>query len=746
MVTKQEDGYLHSGVTKKFKDGTFDIGNSTYSTCDHNPPHFYVGFNKAKVIPGKKIITGPAYMVLEDIPLPVILPFGFFPIQTKLAASGIIIPKIGQSNELGYNLREGGYYFAISDNFDLKLTGDIYTNGTWVLNGSSNYIKRYRYSGRFSINFANNITGHKGLPDYSKSNNYRVDWTYAQDPKASPGSRFSASVSMSSNSYDRQNSYVPAEHVNTTRQSSVSYSKSWLGTPFDFSTSLNQSQNLANQTIFLNLPKGTFNMARIYPLKPANMKGQSKWWQELQFQYSASVDNQINTYDSLLFTKDLFKNMKNGFKHDAPLSIQIRPFKNLPGFTISPSLTYSGVLYTQKYNYRWDPSYYDPDKNEVIPKMVTDTLKGLYYGQSVNASVGTGISPQIYGTYQFRNPNSRVQAIRHIIKPTVGFSYTPYLQGLTTNMYQTVQIDTAGRKGTYSIFQGNIFGTPSLPQRSGAVTFGLVNILEAKVFEKNDTTGKPKKVKLIDNFSMNTSYSIFADSLKWAPLVMSYRSVLFENFNIAATANFSFYGLDSKGNTFNVFYLDQEHKLLRLTGFSTSLDFDLGRLLKKKTEKATPQQLAGQQSVQTDDATTMAKGGKLFAPATASTQNQPGGSLPLDKFGYVNFEMPWSLRVAYTFNYSKPALTSSVMQTMTLQGDVSITRKIKVTYTTGYDISRKEITMTSIGIYRDLHCWEMSVDWIPIGYMKSWNFTIKVKSSVLADLKYNRRKDFHDQF
>jgi lipopolysaccharide assembly outer membrane protein LptD (OstA) len=746
MSTKQEGGYLHSGVTKKFKDGSFDIGKSTYSTCDATPPDYYVAFNRAKVIPGKKIITGPAYMVLEGIPLPLIIPFGFFPIQTKRAASGIIIPKIGESASLGYSLRDGGYYFAISDNVDLAVTGDIYTNGTWTINAASRYLIRYRFSGNFMFSYASNVTGHKGLSDYVKTNNYRIDWRYNQDPKAHPGSTFAASVSMSSSSYDQQNSYIPSEHVNTSRQSSISYSKTWTGTPFDFSTSVNQSQNVETKTVFLDLPKATFNMARIYPLKPENMTGQSKWWQELQFQYSASLDNQINTYDSLLFTSNVFKHMNNGFQHTAPLSIQIRPFRKRPGFTISPSLTYSGVLYTQKYSYRWDPNYYDPSINKVVPKMVQDTLKGLFYGQAFNASVGSAISPQIYGTYQFKNPNSRIQAIRHTIKPSIGFSYTPYLKGLSTNMYQTVQIDTTGRIGKYSVFQNNIFGTPSLSQRSGSITFGLVNTLEAKVFQKNDTTGKPKKVKLIDNFSINTLYSIFADSLKWAPLVMSYRTVLFENINIAASSTFNFYGLDKNGYTHNEFYWTQDHKLLRLTGFSTSLDFDLGRLIKKKTGKPAATATATESTTplqdQSDD---MSKRG-LFATDQSSPQPQSTGNLPLDKFGYVNFDMPWSLRVAYSFYYNKPSFATQITQTVVMQGDVSLTKKIKVTYTTGYDLTRKELTMTSIGVWRDLHCWEMSVNWIPIGYMKSWNFTIKVKASVLADLKYNRSKDFHDNY
>jgi len=752
MSTKQEQGYLHSGVTKKFKDGSFDIGKSTYSTCDAFPPHFYVAFNRAKVIPGKKIITGPAYMVLEDIPLPLALPFGFFPINTKRAASGIIIPKLGQSTTLGYSLRDGGYYFAISDNIDLSLTGDVYTNGTWEIDANSNYLKRYKYAGKLSLRIASNVSGHKGLSDYSKSTNYKINWTYAQDARAHPGSRFSASVNMSSSSFDKQNSYNPSEHVTTTRQSSISYSRSWSGTPFDLSTSLNQSQNVANKTVFLDLPKAQFNVQRIYPLKPANMSGQSKWWQELQISYSASVDNQINTYDSILFTKAVFRNMRNGFKHDAPISFVIRPFKSLhgagalsnilQGITLSPNMTYSGVMYLQKYNFHWNPDYYDAYTNKKIGQVVQDTLHGLFYGQSMNAAFSTGINPQIFGSYKF-GQNSRIQEIRHVMKPSVSFSYTPYLKGLSTNMYQTVQSDTTGRTTRYSIFQNNIYGTPSLGNRSGIISFGLVNTLEAKIFQKNDTTGKPKKVKLIDNFSMATTYNIFADSLRWSPLSMNYRSVLFENLNIAATGTFSFYGLDSKGVTHNTFYWTQSHIPLRLTGFSTSLDLDIGKLLSGKKKK--PGQVQSPQNSQPPSGMQeQGTEGNLYAPAQATSQENT--ALPLDQYGYVNFDMPWSLRAAYTFNLSKPSLSTNIVQTVTLQGDVSLTKKTKITYTTGYDIQKKVITMTSVGIYRDLHCWEMSIEWIPVGYMKSWSFTIKVKASVLADLKYDRRKDFHDTY
>jgi hypothetical protein len=393
-------------------------------------------------------------------------------------------------------------------------------------------------------------------------------------------------------------------------------------------------------------------------------------------------------------------------------------------------------MYTQKYEKYWVPNYFDAAINQVNPTVVTDTLRGLFYGQAVNASIGTGLSPQIFGTYSFTNPRSRIQAIRHIIRPSVGFSYVPVLEGLSSNMWREVQVDTTGNTREYSIFEGNIYGTPSLSGRSGGITFSLVNIVEAKVFEKNDTTGKPKKVKIIDNFTMNTSYNIFADSLRWAPLNMSYRTVLFGNFNIAASGVFSFYAFDSKGRTTNAFYLSQNKKLLRMTGLNLSLDFDLGQLFQKKKKGASTTSTPGSMlNNQQDD----------FSPPPNPVN--PQNNLPLqnqERYGYAEFNMPWSMRVAYNIYYTKPANISTINQTLQLGGSVSLTKKTNINYTTGFDIAAKAITMTSIGIQRDLHCWVINFDWIPIGYMKSWQFTIRPKASMFKDLKYEKRKDFHD--
>ena len=733
IITKQEDGLLHSQFTKLLEDGTSNISKSTYSTCDADTPHFYINLPKARIYPGKKIISGPGNLVLEGIPLPLFIPFGYFPVQTKKAASGLLIPRIGQERQRGYSLTEGGYYFAVSDYFDLSVKGNLYSNGTWMATAMSSYNRLYKYNGNFSFSYADNKTGHKGLQDYSTSKNYRLGWTFNQDPKSSPGSRFSASVNMSSSEFDRNNSYTVVEHITTSRQSSVSYSKSW--DRFNLSTSMNHSQNVANKTVALNLPKANLNMNRIYPLKGKNSSGPAKWYQELQLSYSASLDNQINTLDSLLFTPSVFDNMRTGFKHEAPLSFQIRPFNN---FSISPSVTYTGVLYTQKIERVWVLD--DPKTGERVAKAVNDTSRGVFYGQAFNPSIGASFSPQIFGTYQFTNPDSRVEAVRHVIKPSVSFNYVPALKGLSSDMYRQVQVDTLEHYSPfYSIFDGNIFGTPSASSKSGNISLSLVNIIEAKVFAKDDTTGKAEKVKIIDNFGITTAYNVFADSLRWAPVSMQLRTTLFKNINISASSGFSLYGVNSNGQAVKTFAFEQNGKLMRLTNFQTGLDLSISDLLKGKKDKSNTD--AGGAKNAFDQGTN--PGAEMPVP---DGQLPQGTASTTDQYGYPAFDIPWTLNVSYSLNYYKAGLKPTIQQAVTFSGNVTITKKMSATYTSGYDFTGKEITMTQIGMTRDLHCWEMSFNWVPNGTMKMWNFTIRVKAAVLGDLKYERRKDYHDTY
>ncbi|MCD4770667.1 MAG: hypothetical protein K8R35_10930 [Bacteroidales bacterium] len=742
IITEQEGGFLHSDITKMHDDGNLHVQGSKYTTCDAPHPHFYMSLNKAKMIPGEKIISGPAYLVVEDIPLPLALPFGYFPVQ-KEVSSGIIIPQYGEENRRGYFMKGGGYYFAVSDYFDFRVTGDLYSNGTWRLNTGTNYRKRYKYNGNFSFNYANNVSGHKGLEDFTKSTNYSVRWTHSQDAKARPGSRFSASVNMSSTGYDKENSYVVSDHINSTKQSSISYTKSWKGTPFNLSSSVNQSQNSGNKSVSFNLPRMTFGMGRIYPLK-SKSSGSTKWWQELQVQYTAKLDNRLNTVDTVLFTPQMWDELNNGFKHDIPITIPLRPFNN---FSISPQLRYSGVLYTKRMEKTWEERYYDPVLNDTIYKLVEEEIPGLFYGQAFSPSIGAGYSPQIFGTYVPNNPDSRIIAIRHVLKPAVSFSYIPALDGWSTDMYREVQKDTLGNIQEYSIFENSIYGTPALSKRSSAVSFSLTNIIEAKVGVKNDTTGKEEKVKIIENFALNTSYNLFADSLNWSPLTMTIRTRLLKEISVTARGAFDFYTVDELNRKINTTVWESDGKPFRMTSFNLSLGFDLKRVFDNifsATESESDQ--GGSSGSQRS----MGKPGGPGGPGRIE-----GGDIPdpftslseemmFDEYGYTEFNVPWSLRVAYNFYYSKRAIKPTINQNLTLNGRVTLTSNWGITYSTGYDFRMKEITMTRVGITRDLHCWEMSLNWIPAGYMKSWDFTIRAKASLLQDLKYERRKDYHD--
>lgn len=743
IMTEEEEGFLHSNVTKRQDDGSLHVQGSRYTTCEAEHPHFYVSLPRAKVIPDEKIVSGPAYLVLEDIPLPLVLPFGYFPVQ-KEYASGILIPKYGEENNRGYFLKGMGYYFAVSDYFDLSFTGDIYTNGTWRLSAATNYRKRYKFSGNFSFNYANNVNGYRGLEDYSKTSNYSVRWSHSQDTKAKPGTRFSASVNLSSAGFDRENSYNVQEHVNTTKQSSVSYSRTWAGTPFNFSASLNHSQNSAAKTVSLNLPKINFGMSRIYPLKSIGSGGATKWWQELQLQYTASLDNRISTTDEKMFTGEMFEDMKNGFQHDIPVSLPIRPFNN---FSISPSLRYSGVLYTERTFKRWEPEYIDPVTNDTVSKVISEQEEGFFYGHAVNPSLSASYSPQIFGMYQFTNPDSRVVAVRHVMKPSVSFSFVPAVEGLSSDMYREVQVDTSGRITEYSIYENGIFSTPSLSRRNGSLNFSLTNIIEAKVRERKDTANAERKVKIIDNFALNTSYDLFGDSLKWSPLSMVMRTTLFNELGISARGNFDFYGTDSLFRRINTSVWSLNRRPVRMTNFNISLNFELNKLLKTFIGEKTEDEAAASRPA--DTGTPM--GGMPRSLEEAGRQQGPGGTqggqeMMFDEYGYVNFNVPWTMRIAYNFYYTKTREESVINQNITMNGNVTLTKNFAITYSTGYDFRSKEITMTRIGIRRDLHCWEMSFNWIPTGYLKSWDFTIRVKASVLQDLKYERRKDYHDNY
>jgi|WetSurMetagenome_2_1015567.scaffolds.fasta_scaffold01168_5 lipopolysaccharide assembly outer membrane protein LptD (OstA) len=726
IKTEQEGGYLNSNTAKMNPDKTVFVDNSTYSTCDAEDPHFYIALKRAKFYPGEKIVSGPAHLVVLGIPLPIFIPYGFFPIQSK-KSSGFILPSFGQNSSMGYSMTNGGFYFAGNDFYDLKLIGSLYTNGSWSGTMESTYRMRYRFNGKFSVSFANNITGYKGMPSYSKVNNYKIIWNHAQDSKANPTSTFSANVNMSSTSYDKENSYTIADQNSTTRQSGISYSKTWQGNVTkNFTTSFSHTQNNSTGVVSMTLPSGTFTVSRFYPFKPKNPV-KDRWYQNIEMQYTARYKNDVSTYDSILFKPETWKRMNNGFAHDIPVSIPIKAFSN---FTISPALTYSGVLYSRKIIKRWDTDHRDINTDTIAPAVVNDTVYGAFYGHAIKPSISASFSPSLYGTYRFTNPKARIQAIRHVIKPSVSFSYVPSFPGLTSDMFRRVRTsDTTF--ADYSIFDSNVYGAPAAPSKSGSVGFKLDNILEGKL-ASSDTTGKQKKFKFFDNLSASTSYNIFAKTFKWSPISTRFQTTIAKNISLSMGATFNMYAIDDKGVAYNKFAYVEKQGLARLTNYNLSLGFDLAQLLGVENNKKTE---TGQQQTP----------GKNSSKPDSHNSPEPSGS-NFDEYGYSVFNMPWSLRVSYSYNYGKPGLKKTTSSSFNFSGSVKFTPKMALTYSSGYDFTGKRMSNTNMGITRDLHCWQMTVSWIPVGSFKFWSFTIQPKAGVLQDLKYERKRDRHETY
>ncbi len=727
IVTEQEGGYLHSGKTKKMADGSINIAQGKYTTCDAPEPHFYMALTKAKVIPEDKIVSGPAYMVVEDIPLPLILPFGFFPNQ-KTKASGILIPEWGEEKNRGFFLRNGGYYFALNDYFDMALTGDLYSNGTWGVSARSSYKVRYKFGGSVGLRYYNNVSGDLDIGNYVKKMDYAINWSHNQDAKSSPTSTFSAQVNMSSSSFDQNQSYNEDNYLTTTKQSSISYSKRWLGSPFNFSGSMNHSQNSQNQTVSLSLPKLAFNMNRINPFRNlSKTPGTSKWYQNIELSYRANMENKINTYDTILFTSEVFDDMDPGFKHEIPLTANFRPFNN---FSIAPRVQYSGVLYNKSIRKHWDDAYVDPETGLVEPRVITDTINGIQYAHSFLPAISATFNPKIFGMYQFKNPEAKVVAIRHLMTPTFSFSYVPDMRGIAPNYYDTVQVDTTGRTQVYSYFENRIYGTPSFNGRSGTINFTLNNNVEMKVRTDADSTSEFKKVKLLDNLQFSTNYNLFADSLNLSPVNFSgYTKVYKDNFRLNFTGSFDPYALNESGHKINTFELNQTGKLARLTRFSFGLDFTL----KSKQKKSDSPSSQGRDQMSSPDM------------QNDMRNQQQDLSIPESMYpGYVDFDVPWSFSVRYNFNYSKPGHISKVTQTLNFNGNISLTPKWKISLTSGWDFIMKSISYTSLNIHRDLHCWEMRLSVVPFGRRQSYTFGINAKASILKDLKYENKKNWRD--
>lgn len=715
VKTQQDNGTLIGDSTKRTPNGHVHLKGGSYSTCDLDHPHFYIGLTKAKSIPGDKIVSGPAYLVVADIPLPLVLPFGFFP-NTKSYSSGVLIPTWGEEAQRGIFLRNGGYYFGISDYMDLRLTGDIYSKGSWGLNTVSNYRKRYRFSGNFNFSYYVNIIGEKGQQNYSEGRDFSLRWTHTQDAKANPNQTFSASVNYSSSKYDRYNSYNTNDYLTNTKSSSISYSYRWPNKPFNLNVGLNHTQNSQTQNVDLTMPNMTFNMNTIYPFRREDASDNLKWYENIQTSYNAYLTNNIHTKDSLMFTNRMFEGMENGFKHSIPLSTS---FKLNKFTTLSPSLNYEGVAYSEYIEKRYVP--YSPIGSD-FGTTDTITYRKFKYAHSFYPSVSLNVAPKFYGMFQFTG--SKVKAIRHVASPSVGFSFIPDIRDYSPNYYKRVY-KGQGKYEKYSEFEGAMYGTP-VPSsgKSANISMGLRNNIEMKYLSENDTSSEVKKVAILENLDFSSSYNVYADSMNFSSINMNAGThFIGDKINIQFSSSFDPYIEDSLGRRRRFYEWSTNRRIGRLTNASLSIgtSFKSGAA-DSKSNNNQPQN---------------------------NNLNQANNNFNNTEFTpniEVNYDIPWSLNVNYDWSYSKSGKNKSYTQTVRVNGDLSLTKKWKIGFNTGYDIEAKKMSFTNITISRDLHCWEMRFNIVPFGERKSYFFEISAKAPILRDLKYNKQKSWYDNF
>ncbi|MCF8335483.1 MAG: hypothetical protein K9H65_02665 [Bacteroidales bacterium] len=739
VKTEEEDGYLHGSTAKKHNNNQFHFINGRYTTCDKNHPHYYIALTKGKVIPNERIIAGPSYLVMEDIPLPLGIPFGFFPIQKK-QTSGFTNISVNERSEKGFSL-QAGYYLGISDYMDLTLTGQIYSLGSYGLNLQYRATKRYHYTSRLTADYQREVFGDKGTPEYRSNRSFRISWNHSQAAKANPYSNFSANVNYSTSGYDKRHGQTVQDRVSSTKTSSISYRYNWPNSPFDFNGKLRLNQNTSNREVGFTLPSMSFNMSRQYPLRGLDNNGRMDWYENLQVGYSADLENRLNTKESELFTETTFRDFESGFQHRIPVSLN---FKVLNFFNITPNLNYKGVLYP-RYVERDFRQKYDPALDSTYGQLVEDTVQRFRYAHSAEPSISLSTSPKVYGIFQFKNPDSKVQAIRHVMTPSASLSFRPSLGNMTAPYYDQYR-DERGNVREYSYFDGQLYSPPSSPRRSGNISLGLNNNLEMKVrSSETDTTDELKKVKLLNNLSFSTSYNIFADSLNWSTVRFNGRTTLFEdNLNLNFSGTLDPYAVDNTGNTIDRPEFKESGKPARLTNFRVSMSTDLSG-----GESGN----GGGGSSRGGSPPQQGRGGMRQQQPRQQPQQQPQQQPSQEPQPYDYFQFPWSLNLDYSLNYSqtfnveKQTFEPKIRQTIGLNGNFSLTPKWDFSFSTNYDIQKDKIGSSQVTINRDLHCFSMSFTWVPVGYRRSYNFTISVNSSMLRDaLKFRKDRTFYDNF
>jgi len=728
VKTKQGDGFVHSDLTKKISEDAFIMRRGIYTTCNADHPHFYLRMTKAKVISNKKTITGPAYMVLEDFPIyfPMI-PFGYFPNSTTYT-SGILIPTYGEEQNRGFFLREGGYYWAANEHFDLALKGDIYSKGSWGTNLHSNYKVIYKYNGSLDFRYNLNKYSEKPLPDARVDKGFSFVWSHSQDPKANPSRSFSANVNLSSSSFDRENSYLNSgssvqSYLQTQKSSSISYAKKFENSPFNLTLSFRQSQNSSDSTLSVSFPELTFNVSKINPFEKKNRVGPAKWYEKISFSYTGNIKNSISRVkEKEFFKKNLIKDWQNGWRHSIPI--------NLPSFNLfkyinlSPSFNYNERWYTSYINMRYDPGAPNlpPFSNHVVKDTVYAFRRNYDYSYSLSTSTN------IYGTFAFSNPNSKIKAIRHKMTPSVSFSYVPDFGRKKYGFWGTY-IDGKGNEIYYDHFDRAVFGSAGHSE-SGSISFSLANNLEAKVLDQpkdslktNDEKLKFKKVKIIDNLGLSGSYNLIADSLNMSVIALNARTTIGGiSFNMGGILDP--YMVDNKGVKYNEYvwnHLSGFKKLGRLT--SANLSF--GKRFAPKQEKKS--------NVQEGE-------NRKEEPIKGPGQQEE----PL----YAPFNVPWTFNVDYTFFYSKSYPNgipkSNINQGLGMNGTLKVAQNWDMSMNTNFDIQAMKFSFTTFNVSRTMHCWSMSFGFVPFGDRKSYTFNLSASASILRDLKVSKQSSWRD--
>ena len=757
VYTEQEDGFLTSELSKRNNQGEIFLQHGRYTTCDDPHPDFYIAMSRAKVTPGKKVVFGPAYLVVADVPLPFALPYGFFPF-TKSYSSGLIMPTYGDETERGFYLRDGGYYFAISDKMDLKVLGEIYTKGSWGLSAASNYKKRYKYSGSFFASYQNTINGEKNMPDYSKQTSFKIQWSHRQDAKANPYRTLSASVNFATSSYERNNltsMYNPQSYSQTTRTSSVSMTNTFSSIGLTLSTTMNLSQNMRDSSISMTLPDLNISISRFYPFKRKKMAGKERWYEKISMSYTGQLSNSINTKEDKLLHSSLTRDWRNGMQHNIPISGNFTLFNYL---NINPSLNFTDRMYTNKINRSWD---------EQAQKEVTDTIDGFYNIYNWNFSVSASTKLYVFYTPWKKLFGDKIKTIRHVFTPQVSFNYAPDFSSRSYGYYETYQkTDANGNVSLveYSPYSNGLYGVPG-KGKTGSVSVDISNNIEMKIKSEAYSTGE-KKISLIDELGASMSYNFATDIRPLSDLSTRLRLKLTKSYTLNLNAVFASYAyeLDENGRPVlsNTKTLWGMGKFGRFQGMSQNISYTLdnnkvsnffkwlrGEKVDKKNDKNNRdydnEDDEDEFNRETNEDDTMQKGQR-------GARKENAGKAETDDDGYMKFSIPWSLSFGYgitmrentggQFNYDKMRYPYKFTQTLNCSGNIRISDGWNISFSSGYDFENKKISMTTASLGRDLHCFNMSCQLVLAPYT-SYNFSFRCNAATLTDaLKYDKRSSY----